>query len=276
MVENGTAFLVIRLESQEGFTFFLSLLGAHEEEKQEFAEEFTERNVGFPCFLKVKNYLGSNEPLLGYFYKSRKNPHALDVREAYRIEPRLVDNAIVILTSNMGTPIRNDNCKARNMGWDAFCQEFLNLMTRTVELEEKRGLNHGDIHVDNLVYGDRLSLIDFDEGRVHRVTVRKPQRRIHVAGLRATPIVFTKNQLVNLFCDCWDLGCCPRPTLDASSIKRFVEGYQGLFHDGQSPDAQKASDCYDALLHLLDEIVSAEGIEVAYSQQQEGDQSDSF
>lgn len=254
MVENGTSFLVIKLESQDGFELFSNILGLRKARRDYFVDTFKASGVAFPCFLKVKNYLGSHEPQLRHFIDVEPaGTLASDLTDAYKIKPVYLGNhAMCILMANMGESIGACATDSR-LDASKFCGMYRELMQRTVTLEEELGLNHGDIHLGNLVYGDdRLRLIDFDEARLDKVTERKPvtepQRRVHVIGLRMTPIDFTKNQLVNLFCECWNQYF--RPNKD-DIYGQFVDDYCQLFSEGQSPDADKVSKLYEQLIELL-------------------------
>lgn len=170
----------------------------------------------------------------------------------------------VIVVANMGQPIA-EYCA--QIDHQTFFSQFVELMKRTVEPETATELNHGDIHVGNLVCSpkrQRLSLIDFDEGRTKFVTARTPrserQKRIHVADLRNTPIAFIKNQLVNLFCECWMLFFQSKAAAERG-IDLFVESYNSFFNEGQSPNEEQVLQLYDELIRLL-QADSFEGTQV--------------
>lgn len=82
-------------------------------------------------------------------------------------------------------------------------------MKQVLKCQIEYGIVHGDIHIGNLVYDEKLAifrLIDYDEANKNNVITRTPitlpQTRVHNLVLLSNVEAFTKNQLISLLCVC--------------------------------------------------------------------------
>jgi len=277
MIKNSNASLVIRLENGDGLDFVAGNLNCALLLKKRWLKDIKQNEVGFPCFFKLKNHLGTHEPYGMHFYlvldDDEEAEYLFDLQQAYKVKPVIHTCGIFFVMSDMGIPIVDPSCEARRLDYAVFTNLFFNLMNRTTKILDLLLFHHGDIHVGNLVYNQsahKLCLIDYDEGSSKSpVIARKPittaQKRIFVSGLRKSPLAFTKNQFINLFCECWTmfLQGNTKDAATTSSVDAFVRMYHDLFVRNQNLDAGQVDSTFHALITCLNAGISnEEGIEV--------------
>ena len=133
-----------------------------------------------------------------------------------------------------------------------FIPLFRDLVKRTMFLVNE-GFFHGDIHLWNVVVDRKnggtgrgevmkLHLIDYDEAKIGGIDKRIPMagnerhKRRYVQSLRQnreTCKAYSRNQIVNLFCECWELLFEKNETV--SNVKKatnaFMRKYYARFED---------------------------------------------
>ena len=86
----------------------------------------------------------------------------------------------------------------------------------------------------------KLHLIDYDEARISEIEVRVPDKlngfhmRRYAPNLMNDPFLYTKNQLINLFCECWDVFLKDKVSDEENesnlhTLTDFVKRYEEAF-----------------------------------------------
>jgi hypothetical protein len=111
--------------------------------------------------------------------------------------------------------------------------------------------------LQSFCYGKILLLIDYDEGHNGIVTTRQPrtlhQRRVYIESLVEDGDQFTKNQLINLFRDCWYMM-----GHEADAVTSLMEEYDRAFEVEGSPCADLVDNIYGRLCGALEKIILSE------------------
>lgn len=263
MIKNGTANLILRINSQEGWKYIGQCLedGTFEYFEQSLTNDLGDER-GYPLYFKSKTFLATDNPGNLDFYliaNRQRTPGFIDLQEAYKVPPLRTGTGLYILMPNMGDPFCSSDSCHQDL-WN-LASKFLPFMKRVLDCQKDSKLVHGDIHAGNLLYdGNMLHLIDYDEARTSFVTARQPQtdnqRRVYNERLTEDVDQFTKNQLINLFQECLDSFGLDTTGTAPDSITGLMEEYRTAFKDGQSPDAVAVDIIYDRLYEALQEILS--------------------
>ena len=262
MVENGTANLVICVDQKQGWTTIGDFF--EDPSMERMTEKLHGKQVNYPFYFKSKNYLATDDPQNVMFYISTEGVQLksfLDV-QVYLIPPSATTTGLYILMTRVGTPFRAFHTFP--WGLQGFAGAFDSFANRVLACQRESRLVHGDIHMGNLLIDEQhqLRLIDYDEARYNRLTVRTPrpdqdrQRFVYNQALANDFVQFTKNQLLQLFVECWRRV---RKVSGEDSVADIrVTTVEGDFHlcftDGQSPDASAVDDLFDRFREVLRDI----------------------
>lgn len=140
-------------------------------------------------------------------WKRRANAEMREIAEnwleMYPMDPLIYKGRSIVVMKDMGKHFSGD------LNYREFKVEMLNLCVRTLTVQNKVKLVHGDIHEGNVVFssnvnvGWKLSLIDWDEAQKGLPLARKlltpDQEARYPKLLTKHPELFTKNQFLCLF-----------------------------------------------------------------------------
>ena len=261
IVKNGTANLVVRIDEETGWEALGSFL--YDRALKELDRGFRQsvKEIYYPIYFKSKNYLATDDPKGLAFYTAilRENSSLMDLRDSYFAVPSITASGIYILMSNMGEPFHR---KEIPEGLRGFAIAFVPFMMRVIDCQMESGLVHGDIHRGNLLIDKqgRLRLIDYNEAKVDELTIRKPrtdvQKFTYNESLAHKFVQFTKNQLMQLFWECWVVvrqhsGCDSPADVRITAV---IGEFHAFFSDEQGADADSVDDVYEKLMTSLDQI----------------------
>lgn len=254
MIRNGTPALVLRIENRAGWVSIKPYLDATESDLEKWREEI--EHMEYPCFVKVKNSLCTHNPQNMLFRLVSTLPKMsllMDVQDAYRVDPILTDSGMYILMADLGIGI-NESERFKTLDPPSLALKLSKLIDRVLECQKMHRIVHGDIHIGNLVYDEKQSiirLIDYDEANRNSVASRTPktdpQHRVHNRELVKDLPAYTKNQLINVFWDCWASRAVPPVLLPVR------EKYYGEYRDGQLPKGDTVHQIYNELCEKLKE-----------------------
>ena len=224
------------------------------------------------CYLKVKNYLGCSNPDNNIFFRKMGIVRSENERfqkwypkEIYpgELDPFFIPKGIYIMMNDMGNPIVSKNCTFLKNGKERFLEEFNRFLEYNMEMAQTT-LYHGDIHMWNVVYEEpapeekfgRLHMIDYDEAEIDYIAGRMPDKKFvgkhlttyerrYIAEILNDPLLYTKNQFINLFYDCWEARKALQTTemdgdeVNDDSVESVLSRYKDLLLVGKKEKTEK-------------------------------------
>ena len=278
VVKNATSALVMRLDDEDALKALFSSDYVSEFDKENFSRLCDKNDVTFtfPCYLKVKNKLGTHDPKNVDFTEYLKHNRG-NLGEIYIGHFFSSAGGIFIFMNDMGNPVTDESFLKKISSFANFSPLFFDLVERIMLLVDKR-LYHGDIHLWNVVVDTKevkeeredemkLHLIDYDEAKKYKIDIRKPtakndrHKRRYVQSLlqHEEYEAYTKNQIVNLFCESWELFMKKETNHEVeNTVNGFMGKYYGHFNKNKMISVDKVNEFYKEMMTFLQKHASIE------------------